>query len=208
MGNVLRKFWAAHHITGDYRRHGPHADCGSGLMRRFGDTFRQCAPRPTTRPWRQLIGALALAAVGAFFIWRSMADLPFGTIDNPGPGVTPLTLALPADLVRTLEHGRQRASASTATRADDQTGAEPGAGRHAVFVIVGITVAALAFGVLGYRLTILGLLLFYPRRRRAQAAFDGAARELRPRLRQPCPVRPRPEGLAAGGTVGTLTAPA
>ena len=33
--------------------------------------------------------------------------------------------------------------------------------RHAVFVILGIVAAALAFDVVGYRLTILGLLLFY-----------------------------------------------
>ena len=37
---------------------------------------------------------LALVAVGLFFIWRSLADLPFGTIDNPGPGITPLALAI------------------------------------------------------------------------------------------------------------------
>ena len=39
--------------------------------------------------------------------------------------------------------------------------ADTGAARHAVFVILGIMAAALAFGVLGYRLTVLGLLLFY-----------------------------------------------
>ena len=33
--------------------------------------------------------------------------------------------------------------------------------RHAVLVIAGIAAAALAFGFLGYRLTILGLLLFF-----------------------------------------------
>ena len=32
---------------------------------------------------RQRVGALALAAVGLVFIWRSVSDLPFGTIDNP-----------------------------------------------------------------------------------------------------------------------------
>ena len=43
----------------------------------------------------------------------------------------------------------------------DEAAAEPGAVRHAVFVIAGIAAAALAFGSLGYRLTILGLLLFF-----------------------------------------------
>ena len=51
--------------------------------------------RPTgSEGRRQRIGALALVAVGLFFIWRSLADLPFGTIDNPGPGITPLALAI------------------------------------------------------------------------------------------------------------------
>ncbi len=53
------------------------------------------APRRVdSEQWRQRIGALALVAVGLIFIWKSLADLPFGTIDNPGPGIAPLALAV------------------------------------------------------------------------------------------------------------------
>jgi hypothetical protein len=117
---------------------------------------------------RQRIGVLALVVVGLLFMWRSVADLPFGTIDNPGPGITPFMLAIllivfalwsTADsapsLVDRADDGNTDVSAT-----DDGTH-EPGAARHAVFVILGIVAAALGFGLLGYRLTVLALLLFY-----------------------------------------------
>jgi Tripartite tricarboxylate transporter TctB family len=109
----------------------------------------------------QRIGALALAAVGLLVAWRSIADLPFGTIDNPGPGVTPFALAIL--LVIFALWIMMRGPPALLTRAEPETddGAEPGAMRHAVFVIVGIVAAALGFAFLGYRLTILLLLLFY-----------------------------------------------
>jgi hypothetical protein len=113
--------------------------------------------------WRQRVGALALVAAGLLFIWRSVVDLPFGTIDNPGPGVTPLALAIllvvfalwsmAGDAPSLIDNGDAGGA--------DEAVAEPGAGRHAVFVIAGTTAAALAFDFLGYRLTVLGLLLFY-----------------------------------------------
>ena len=122
------------------------------------------ALRPTdSERRRQRIGAMALVAVGLFFIWRSLADLPFGTIDNPGPGITPLALAVllvvfalwsMAGGAPSLVDGAEGADA-------DESATDTGAVRHAVFVILGIMAAALAFGVLGYRLTVLGLLLFY-----------------------------------------------
>ena len=104
--------------------------------------------------WRQRIGALALVAVGLIFIWKSLADLPFGTIDNPGPGIAPLALA--ALLVASALWSIAGSSATVADGLgqDDEPQPDPGAMRHAVFVILGIVAAALAFGVLGYRLTI------------------------------------------------------
>jgi len=111
---------------------------------------------------RQRIGALALVAVGLLFIWRSVADLPFGTVDNPGPGLTPFALAM---LLIGFALWTMIGSASDAPdpieAETEQTTDEPGAARHAVFVIVGIAASALGFGFLGYRLTILALLLFY-----------------------------------------------
>jgi hypothetical protein len=111
----------------------------------------------------QRIGALALAAVGLFFAWRSLADLPFGTIDNPGPGITPLALAILLVVFALWSVAGGGANPVNHTEAGDiaEDTADQGATRHAVFIILGILVGALAFGVVGYRLTVLGLLLFY-----------------------------------------------
>src|SRR5260370_34183938 len=121
-------------------------------------------PQPNLSPvQRQRIGVIALVAIGAFFIWRSLVDLPLGTIDNPGPGAMPLVLAalLVVFALWSLKGG-------TAGLLDDETGSEadaaatePGALRHAVLVVAAITAAALALDTLGYRLTILALLLFF-----------------------------------------------
>jgi hypothetical protein len=112
---------------------------------------------------RQRIGALALVAVGAVFTWRSLSDLPFGTIDNPGPGITPLALAILLivfALWSVMGGGTGRADRAETGDREEET-ADHGATRHAVFIILGILVSAVAFGVIGYRLTVLGLLLFY-----------------------------------------------
>ena len=112
---------------------------------------------------RQRVGALALAAFGLVFIWRSVSDLPFGTIDNPGPAVTPLILASLLVLLALWNFVGGGASPPAGGEAAEAeaTAAEPGGVRHAVVVIAGIAAAALAFGYLGYRLTILGLLVFF-----------------------------------------------
>ena len=92
-------------------------------------------------------------AIGAVFIWHSLADLPLGTIDNPGPAAMPLLIAalLVAFALWNLT--------GLVDPGDDP--AEPGGMGHAVRVIAAIVVAALALGPLGYRLTILGLLVFF-----------------------------------------------
>jgi hypothetical protein len=109
----------------------------------------------------QRIGALALVAVGLLFIWKSLADLPFGTVDNPGPGIAPLALAVLLVAAALWSIADSPVTVADGFVHDDEPRPEPGAMRHAVFVILGIVAAALAFGVVGYRLTILGLLLFY-----------------------------------------------
>jgi hypothetical protein len=113
--------------------------------------------------WRQRIGALALVAVGLFFIWRSVADLPFGTIDNPGPGITPLALAILLVVFALWSMAGSAASLADRAGAGDieEDTPERGATRHAIFIIAGVLVSALTFEVIGYRLTVLGLLLFY-----------------------------------------------
>lgn len=120
--------------------------------------------RPTNSgSLRQRIGALALVVIGLIFIWRSLAELPFGTIDNPGPGITPLALAvlLTACALWSMASARQHLADNDNDRAADAPATEPGAVRHAALVVAGIIAAALAFGIIGYRLTVLGLLLFY-----------------------------------------------
>jgi Tripartite tricarboxylate transporter TctB family len=114
-------------------------------------------------PLRQRIGALALVAAGLVFIWRSIADLPFGTVDNPGPGIMPLALAvlLVIFALWSMAGGAPSLVDSADAGDADEVAAELGAARHAAFVIAGTMAAALAFGVLGYRLTVLSLLLFY-----------------------------------------------
>jgi hypothetical protein len=137
----------------------------------WGYISRMSQPPATgSRAWRERIGALAIAAVGLLFIWRSLANLPLGTIDNPGPAVAPLGLAALLVILAlwSMAGGTSglldRADADDADDADDDddaTPAEEGALRHAILVITGTATAALAFGFLGYRLTILGLLLFF-----------------------------------------------
>jgi hypothetical protein len=112
---------------------------------------------------RQRIGALALVAVGLLFIWRSLAELPFGTVDNPGPGITPLALAvlLVVCALWSMAGGAPSLVDETEAGNAEEPATDAGATWHAVFIILGILAAALAFGVVGYRLTVLGLLLFY-----------------------------------------------
>jgi hypothetical protein len=123
---------------------------------------------PLNLPQRQRIGVVALVATGAFFIWRSLADLPLGTIDNPGPGAMPILLAsmLIVFALWGLTAGRsgllddETPGESTNDSADDEA-AEPGALRHAMLIVSSIIVAAVVLDHLGYRLTILALLLFF-----------------------------------------------
>ena len=111
---------------------------------------------------RQRLGAAALVATGAFFIWRSLVDLPLGTIDNPGPAAMPLLLASLL-VVFALWSLRRRLRSARSREADDADADGRGGGglRHAVLIIAALVAAALALGPIGYRLTILCLLLFF-----------------------------------------------
>jgi len=121
-------------------------------------------PQPSDRHRAyQRIGVMAIVAVGLLFIWRSLADLPLGTIDNPGPAAMPLMLAslLIVFALWSLKGENSGLLDSAEDEASDDTSAEPGHVRHAILVVTAIVTAALAIGPLGYRLTILGLLLFF-----------------------------------------------
>ena len=114
---------------------------------------------------RQRIGATALIATGVFFIWRSLVDLPLGTIDNPGPAAMPLALAvlLVVFALWSLSGGGAGLLDPSATDGDGENAADADAGgmRHAILVITALLAAAVALDHLGYRLTILCLLLFF-----------------------------------------------
>jgi hypothetical protein len=120
-------------------------------------------PPPLSPTQRQRIGVIALVAVGAFFIWRSLVDLPLGTIDNPGPGAMPLGLAalLVVFALWGLKGGTSGLLDEGVGGETEEIATEPGALRHAVLVVGAIVVAALALDTAGYRLTILALLLFF-----------------------------------------------
>jgi hypothetical protein len=120
-------------------------------------------PPPLSPVQRQRIGVIALVAIGAFFIGRSLVDLPLGTIDNPGPGAMPLVLAalLVVFALWSLKGGTSGLLDEGVSGEADAAATEPGALRHAVFIVGAIVVAALALDTIGYRLTILALLLFF-----------------------------------------------
>ena len=153
------------------------------------------------------VSARGAGGVGLVFIWRSFADLPFGTIDNPGPAVMPFVLAclLVICALWTMLRGAPDVSEG---ETDNGSAANSAGVRHAVVVIASIATAALAFGFLGYRLTILCLLLFFLGMVERKPLIVVLLIELRPVVRKPRSACPRVEGAAAERTVGALTAPA
>ena len=99
----------------------------------------------------QRIGVIALVAVAAFFIWRSLVDLPLGTIDNPGPGAMPLVLAALLAIFALWSLGARQtglldesAGGSDTVVDPDHAAEEAGARRHALLIVGSIVAAALA----------------------------------------------------------------
>jgi hypothetical protein len=125
--------------------------------------------QPGVGPSRsQRIGVIALIAVAAFFIWRSLADLPLGTIDNPGPGAMPLVLAALLAIFALWSLGSRQtglldesAGGGDTVIDPDHAAEEAGARRHALLIVGSIVAAAFALDTIGYRLTILALLLVF-----------------------------------------------
>jgi len=119
-------------------------------------------PRPNDRSRAyQRMGVAAIVGTGLVFIWRSLADLPLGTIENPGPAAIPLALATLLVVFALWSLKTETSSVFDPGEAADDAVAEPGAMRHAILVLVAVTAAAVAINPLGYRLTMLALLLFF-----------------------------------------------
>jgi putative tricarboxylic transport membrane protein len=103
------------------------------------------------------IGAAAIIATGALFIALAFKDLPVGTLDNPGPAVLPVMLGSLTILFALWSLAAGRSGLLDPVEQDDA----PNDWRHPVRVVAAMAVAAVALGPLGYRLTILALLVFF-----------------------------------------------
>jgi len=114
--------------------------------------------RGASRRIGDLTAAALLVAVGLAFLWRSLVETPIGGSANPGPGAAPLLLA-----VLLVAFSIWTAVVAGTGAAEDGASQEPSGRRglrHAVFVLVAIAFAAGAIDTLGYRATVLAVLLF------------------------------------------------
>jgi hypothetical protein len=116
-------------------------------------------PRPR-RTWHHFVGPIVIIAIGVLFIGVSLHDLPLGTVDNPGPAAMPLLLA-GLTIVFALWSLTAGTSGLLDSGDDDDAAPDPNQMRHAVRVVAAMVLAAVALGPLGYRLTILALLVVF-----------------------------------------------
>lgn len=102
------------------------------------------------------VGAgLLLVATGAFFVWRSLVEIPVGKLHQPGPGAIPLFLSIALILL-----GAGVMIAETLAPASPQEGRWSDLG-HAALLVAGCLFTALGMERLGYILTILAVLAFF-----------------------------------------------
>jgi putative tricarboxylic transport membrane protein len=104
-----------------------------------------------------LVGAGLLAAVGLFFLWRSLVETPLGTSQNPGPGAAPLLLAIL--LIAASVWAAIVALVGQVNEPTEEAGIERKGLWHPLVVVAAGAFAASAIGYLGYRLTVLLLLV-------------------------------------------------
>ena len=98
------------------------------------------------------VGGCALIAFGLFVAWQSLA-FPLGSMEQPGPGFLPLVLALIVvafGLLVAIRDGHAPAFTLTHFR---------GAGKVAA-ILAGLAFVALAMEWLGFRATIIVLLVY------------------------------------------------
>jgi hypothetical protein len=106
----------------------------------------------------QLLGAGTLVGIGLLFAWRSLAGMPLGTAADPGPGAAPLLLA-GLLIVAGIWTAIVTVAAAPREATEESRIDRPGL-QHAAFVIGAAAFAASAIGYLGYRLTVLAVLVF------------------------------------------------
>ena len=99
------------------------------------------------------LSGLALAALGAFVWWENRA-YPLGTLQEPGPGYTPLIIAIFLGAVGLLIALRGFQS----PRVSEMSWPE---GRRAVVILLACSAATYALEEIGYRLTVVALLVFF-----------------------------------------------
>jgi hypothetical protein len=117
-----------------------------------GETSPAEAPRAAWARADRLAGA-ALFVLAVAIVIESRA-LPVGSLANPGPGFWPIATAAALGLGGLAVAARGRASAV-------MTGSHWADAPHVLGILVGCAFAAFALERLGYRLTILVLLLAY-----------------------------------------------
>ena len=111
---------------------------------------------PSTR-LRALGVPLLFAAVAILFIWRSVVEVPLGTLAQPGPGGWPLLICA---VLLASSLSLMRRGSGEATPSDDEAASEATSWRGPLVLLGACAFAALAFQPLGYRLTTLAVVLF------------------------------------------------
>jgi hypothetical protein len=98
------------------------------------------------------VAGATLLAIAAFAVWQN-SGLPLGSLSEPGPGSVPLIFALLLGLTGLLIAllGARTVAVSELGWAD---------GRRAIAILVAASFAAFALERLGYRITVIALLVF------------------------------------------------
>jgi hypothetical protein len=99
------------------------------------------------------LSGLMLAAL-AVFVWWQNRVYPLGTLSEPGPGYTPLLIAVFLGAIGLLIAARGAHSAPVSQMAWPEA-------KRAAVILIACGVATYALEELGYRLTIAALLVFF-----------------------------------------------
>ena len=107
--------------------------------------------------WRRLrndqLSGLVLTALGVLVGWENRT-YPLGSLQEPGPGYTPMLVAVFLGVIGVLIASQGRASPRLAD------GKWPEAGR-AIVILAACGIATYALETVGYRITIAAMLVFF-----------------------------------------------